>query len=99
MSFFADEIRSPVLVDDLAAALVELADRDGIGGVLHVGGPSALSRAELARMSARRHGWDESELSFSTIAESGLTRPGKVVLDSSLARSYGIAVRGPTSWF
>ncbi len=98
MRFFSDEIRSPVLVDDLAAELVVLAGRSHITGILHLGGPEAFSRAELAVMTARRHDWDESKLRFSTIAASGLVRPGRVVLDSSLARSYGIGVRGPGDW-
>ena len=94
-AFFTDEIRSPVLVGDLAASLVDLATMPEPTGPLHLGGPDALSRAALAVMTARRHGWDEGRLRFSTIAASGLTRPSKVVLDSSRARSYGIAVRGP----
>lgn len=97
-AFFADEVRSPVLVDDLAASLVDLALLLDISGVLHLGGPKPLTRAELATMTARRHGWDESMLRFSSIAESGLTRPSKVVLDSSLAASHGLGVRGPGDW-
>ncbi len=95
MTFFTDEYRSALIVDDLAAALVTLADRADVTGVLHIGGPRPLSRAELAVIAARRHGWDVDALRFSTIAEAGLTRPARVVLDSSLAASYGIAVRGP----
>ena len=95
MVFFSDEVRSPLLVDDLAAALVDLTERPDLSGILHVGGPEPLSRSELAIMTAKRHGWDTSKLRFSTIEESGLLRPGRVVLDSSLARSHGIAARGP----
>ncbi len=98
MTFFTDEVRSPVLVDDLAASLTKLAGRPEIVGVLHLAGPEAVTRADLARMIARRHGWDATRLRFSTLADSGLSRPGHVVLDSSLARSQGLAVRGPTSW-
>lgn len=94
-AFFTDEIRSPVFVGDLAASLVDLASMPEVSGPLHLGGPDALSRAELAVMTARRHGWDESRLKFSSIAESGLTRSTKVVLDSGRAASHGIAVRGP----
>ncbi len=97
-AFFTDEVRSPVLVDDLAAALLELTDRDDIGGILHLGGPDALTRAELALLAARRHGWDADRLRFSTIVESGLARPGRVVLDSTAARSLGIVVGGPGRW-
>jgi dTDP-4-dehydrorhamnose reductase len=95
MSFFTDEIRSAAVVDDVATALIELAGRDDLSGRLHLGGPEPLSRAELAVRTARRHGWDESKLKFSTIEESGLVRPGRVVLDSSLAASHGLAVGSP----
>ena len=98
IAFFTDEVRSPALVVDLAATLTELAGRPEITGVLHLAGPDALSRADLALMIARRHGWDATRLQFATLAESGLSRPGHVVLDSSLARSHGLTVRGPASW-
>jgi dTDP-4-dehydrorhamnose reductase len=98
MTFFTDEIRSPVLVDDLAAELVGLAAGHRLSGVLHLGGPEPLSRSELAIMTAHRHGWDARKLRFSTIQESGQVRPGRIELDSSLARSHGIALRGPGDW-
>lgn len=47
VTFFEDEIRSPLQVRDLASALLELAELD-LGGILHVAGPEAISRAELA---------------------------------------------------
>ncbi len=94
-TFFTDEFRSPVLAGDLANALVDLATMPELTGVLHLGGPDALSRADLAVMTARRNGWNESRLRFSTIADSGLTRPSRVVLDSSLAARHGLGVRGP----
>ncbi|HEY8103175.1 MAG TPA: sugar nucleotide-binding protein [Gaiellaceae bacterium] len=49
MSFFTNEIRSPVQVGDLAAALLELAELDR-SGPLHVAGADAVSRAELAEL-------------------------------------------------
>ena len=98
MTFFTDEIRCPVLVGDLAASLVELAGRPDITGVLHLAGPEAMSRADLAIRIARRHGWNAWKLQFGTLADSGLLRPGRVVLDSSAGRGHGLAVRGPASW-
>ena len=97
MAFFTDEVRSAVLVDDVATALVRLATRPHVTGVLNLGGPEALSRAELAMRTARRHGWDHSKLTFSTIEASGLIRPTRVVLDSSLARSEGFRLRSPSA--
>lgn len=49
MVFYEDEIRCPIQVGDLAAALLELAALD-LAGVLHVAGADALSRAELAEL-------------------------------------------------
>jgi dTDP-4-dehydrorhamnose reductase len=45
--FFVDERRSPVHVDDLAAAVLELLDLD-VPGPLHVAGADDVSRYELA---------------------------------------------------
>ncbi|HEY5664252.1 MAG TPA: sugar nucleotide-binding protein [Ilumatobacter sp.] len=98
MAFFTDEIRSPGLVDDVAAALVALAGRRDLVGRLHLGGPEPLSRADLARRTAQRHGWDASRLRFSTLAAAGMVRPARVVLDSSLAAAHGLTVRGPAAY-
>jgi dTDP-4-dehydrorhamnose reductase len=51
--FYEDEIRSPVQVGDLAAALLELASLD-VAGPLHVAGADDVSRADLAELVARR---------------------------------------------
>ncbi len=47
--FYEDEIRSPVQVGDLAAALLELAATD-LSGPLNVAGLDDLSRADLAQL-------------------------------------------------
>lgn len=51
--FYEDELRSPVQVGDLAAALLELAEAE-VSGVLHVAGADGVSRAELAEFVAGR---------------------------------------------
>ena len=53
LAFFTDEIRCPIHVGDLAEALLELLDRD-LAGPLHVAGPQAVSRWELARLVSGR---------------------------------------------
>jgi len=45
--FYTDEIRCPTRVGELAAALLALAALD-VSGPLHVAGPEAVSRADLA---------------------------------------------------
>jgi dTDP-4-dehydrorhamnose reductase len=86
LAFFEDERRSPVLVDDLAAALVELAHRPE-RGLLHLGGPEAVSRFELAQTIAAAHGLSPERLRRASLAGSGLERPAYCVLDSSRARA------------
>jgi len=87
--FFTDEIRCPVHVGDLAAAVLELAVGDH-AGVLHVAGPTAVDRYRLAVLVARHHGRDATRVPAGTIAASGLVRPGEVRLDSS--RAAGLLV-------
>ena len=53
--FYEDEIRCPIQVGDLAAALLELTDLE-VEGILHVVGADALSRADLAELVAGRPG-------------------------------------------
>lgn len=48
-TFYDDELRSPVLVADLAHALLELAALE-VSGPLHVAGADDLSRADLAEL-------------------------------------------------
>ncbi|CAB4867601.1 unannotated protein [freshwater metagenome] len=93
ISFFTDEFRCPAHAADIAAACAALAGMPEITGPLHVAGPEALSRADFAAVIARRLGLDPVSLSTTTLRESGLDRPGRVVLDSSLATSLGFRCR------
>lgn len=49
VTFYTDEIRCPIVVGELAQALLELAELD-VSGPLHVAGPDAVSRHELATL-------------------------------------------------
>jgi dTDP-4-dehydrorhamnose reductase len=51
-TFYADELRCPVQVDDLAGALVELCTHPA-AGPLHVAGADAVSRATFAELIRR----------------------------------------------
>jgi dTDP-4-dehydrorhamnose reductase len=53
LTFYENEIRNPVQVGDLAAALLELLALE-LAGPLHVAGADAVSRAEFARLAAGR---------------------------------------------
>ncbi|MEX0846686.1 MAG: sugar nucleotide-binding protein [Ilumatobacteraceae bacterium] len=93
-AFFTDEIRCPIAGDDLADGLVALAARTE-AGLLHLAGPTPMSRADLARVVAMSLHLDPARVPVSTIAASGQMRPGTVVLDSTLAASFGLTPRSP----
>jgi dTDP-4-dehydrorhamnose reductase len=79
-AFFTDELRSPVHVGDLAAALLELVAIER-AGILHIAGADVLSRYELARLLAP----DPERVRPMTIAESALARPRNCALSSARA--------------
>jgi dTDP-4-dehydrorhamnose reductase len=84
-TFFDDELRCPIHVADLAAALLELAALD-VSGPLHVAGADGLSRADFAELvtgaPVRR-------------APAPPTRPLDCRLDSSRAQAMiGTRLRG-----
>lgn len=93
MAFFTDEYRCPAHAADVAAALSTLAGRPDIHGPLHVAGPDAVSRADLAKVFARWMGLNPALLHTTTVAMAGMVRPTYVALDTSLAASYGIRCR------
>lgn len=70
-ALFTDDIRCPVHVVDLAAALLELASH-GKAGIHHLAGPDAVSRHELGILIAKRDGLDPSRLPTALRADSAL---------------------------
>lgn len=95
MRCFTDEIRCLTHAADVARAIVAVAGRPDVAGVLHVAGPRPMSRAEFAELDAAWFGLAPARIPTSTIAESGQVRPGHVVLDTSLATTLGITCRDP----
>ncbi|MEQ4717117.1 sugar nucleotide-binding protein [Nonomuraea sp. B19D2] len=82
---FTDDVKCPVHVGDLAAALVETAVR-GLSGVLHAAGSDALNRYELGVLIARRDGLDAARLRPGRRSDAGLTGPFEVRLDCTATR-------------
>ncbi|MFF5933176.1 SDR family oxidoreductase [Streptomyces sp. NPDC012508] len=78
---FTDDIRCPVHVTDLAAALLELTAADA-AGVHHLAGRDAVSRHELGILIAQRDGLDASRLPSGLRADSTLPGALDVRLDS-----------------
>jgi dTDP-4-dehydrorhamnose reductase len=80
-SLFTDDIRCPVHVSDLAAALLELAATD-LYGIHHLAGPDAVSCHELGVLIAQRDGLDASRLPQGLRAATALPGVLDVRLDS-----------------
>lgn len=83
---FTDDVRCPVHVTDLAAALLELAG-SAHSGIHHVAGADAVSRHQLGVLIARRDGLDEASLPAGLRARTGLPGPLDVRLDCALTQS------------
>lgn len=55
LRLFVDEYRTPISLDDAAAACIAVGESD-YAGILHVGGPQRLSRLEMGNIMARHIG-------------------------------------------
>jgi dTDP-4-dehydrorhamnose reductase len=83
-AFYTDELRCPMAVGDAAAALVEIAHQP-LSGILHVAGPDAVSRYELACLIARARGLSTDRIPWAGGAAAA-GRPSDCRLDSGWAR-------------
>lgn len=86
--YFADEIRCPIFVEDLCAALFELAHADNSEiKILHIAGPEAISRYEFACKLARFLEHDPERIPRGIQSDSGEIRPLNLSMDISLAKT------------
>lgn len=82
MAFFIDEFRCPVLVDELAKALLVLIGQKH-RGPLHLVGAQAISRYDFAHKIVEARGGDASKLHATSLASMRLQRPARLILKSS----------------
>jgi len=89
ITLFTDELRCPVWVEQLAAALVELAAVEGEdrGGIWHVAGAQALSRYEFGVRLTRAYGLDPVGITAGLSRDSGLVRPRDCRLEIGKAQA------------
>jgi len=83
---YTDDVRCPVHVADLAAALLELAGSSH-SGIHHAAGRDAVSRYELGLLIAARDGLDPASLQTGQRAEIGPPGPLALRLDSTETQS------------
>lgn len=82
---FTDEYRCPIYVEDLAAALLELAATN-YAGVLHIAGAERVSRYELGMLIAQAWAVDPESVPAGRSAESPVRRPRNCTLAIDRAR-------------
>lgn len=95
VTFFDDEFRMPILVDDLAAMTWEIATLDPAarGGVWHLCGPERLSRADVGEILCERFGLDSGLIDRASASTMGEPRPRDVSLSSTRADSLSVRPR------
>ncbi|MGV9654476.1 hypothetical protein [Streptomyces sp. NPDC003554] len=86
-ALFTDDVRCPVHVGDLTAALCELT-LSGEAGIFHLASPDAVTRHELGTLIAQRDGLDALLLPTACRADSGLPGGLRVHLDSRVTLKY-----------
>jgi len=82
LKMFTDVFFSPIFIDNLVEAMIELY-RKGLGGIYHVGGGERCSKYAFGQEIAQAYGLDKSLIQPSSIAEVGLRapRPKDISLD------------------
>lgn len=85
---YSDQFRTPGLVQNMAEALLEIAEIE-FCGTLHVAGRARVSREELARQAAQHAGLETDLLQAISMHDQppGAPRPVDVSLDTARARS------------
>ena len=83
---FKDEFRSPIWVNTLSHALLELAESTETG-ILHVAGTQTLNRWDFGKAILKMLKRDiPDNVKPSTIKEAGLVRPNNLALDVTKAQ-------------
>jgi dTDP-4-dehydrorhamnose reductase len=85
VKLFTDEYRSPIWAVDLSDALLNIAERDDVSGILNVAGPERMSRYDLGRGLLSALGYN-ADAYIETASQVGTGRPPDLTLDVERAR-------------
>ena len=90
LSLFDDEIRTPICVDDVCHAAMDMLTAEHHAGLWHMGGPERLSRAQMGHIICDVFGLDDTLIHHQKLAESTYPapRPADVSLDSTRLWSH-----------
>lgn len=88
VSLYTDQVRTPIAVQNLAEALLELAESPYVG-ILHLGGANRIDRCSLGRYLAERKGVSHDRILPVLMSEhpTPAKRPRDASLDTSRAKS------------
>ena len=88
VSLYTDQFRTPVLVNNLTEALLELAENE-YTGIIHLGGGNRLDRLTFGRQLCAAAGYDENLLRAGSMQDSqpAAPRPADVSLNTDNAAS------------
>lgn len=89
VTFFDDEYRQPILAEDLADQIWEIAQMPLAerSGVWHLPGPERMSRADIGRWLCDRFGLDPALVDVASAATMGEPRPRDLTLSAARAAS------------
>jgi dTDP-4-dehydrorhamnose reductase len=95
VTLFTDEVRCPVYVDDLAQALLSLADQPALNGPFNLGGAQPLNRWAFGlRLLEALNLPRTPNVVPGTVAGSGLRRPRDLTLHTDRAQRHLPPLRG-----
>ncbi len=92
---FVDEIRTPILVDDVARLIIDLFPERDLP-VVHLAGPDALSRHEFGVKVANAHGLDAGRIEAVRLADLDLMPPRPPCLSLDIERLRACVKQAPS---
>lgn len=94
LEVFVDEVRMPVYGDDAADGLLMLLDRE-FSGLIHLGGPEALSRYDMAQQLVAVFNIPNAQVQPCSQADvvMAAARPLNLMMDHAIASGLGYAPR------
>ncbi len=85
-------IGNPTYVPSLADELLKMAEYIGLTGILHLVGPTAISRFDFAQLIAEKFGYNKDLFVPTQEVKGAAPRPLNATLDISYAKSRGLEV-------
>jgi dTDP-4-dehydrorhamnose reductase len=89
VTLYIDQYRTPILAENLAEAILELAEHDFVG-TLHLAGPNRVDRLTFGRQLCQAGNYDENLLQSATIKEGCFAAPRPVDVSLCIKKAQSI---------